>query len=167
MFQVDWMRADSNMGYGTEPIPNSRDQEISGLLQSWRNQEAGRREKLALTLSAENRFTLLAYSERMATLAVRIQDVEYVILGLIALGIDGWKDDCRDNMVLLCLHNDATIRLGMSTDIVFCQAGEYLTIATAEAVMLFLERSANDKSLESMGYVVGEDTDGFRYRRTW
>ncbi|MEJ1968710.1 MAG: hypothetical protein WDN03_08800 [Rhizomicrobium sp.] len=60
----------------------------------------------------EQRFTLLAYSERMASLAVREHNKGLIILGLLALGIDGWRGDWRDNAVLISLHYDAAKMLG-------------------------------------------------------
>jgi hypothetical protein len=92
----DWLRGQNNSGYGKLPIPRPRDSEISNLLRAWIALDEVGRKQSALEISNEQRSTLLAYSERMASLAVRERNQEFTILGLIALGVDGWRDDWHE-----------------------------------------------------------------------
>src|SRR6266852_7285814 len=161
-----WLRGQNNPGYGTLPIPQARDTEISNLLRAWMALDELDRKQSALALSNEQRSTLLAYSERMASLAVRERSQELVTLGLVALGVDGWRADWRDNALIVNLHFDAAQRIGASPGTIFESAAQLLPEKPAHALRSFLRRSADDKSLEAMGYVVGNDDDGFRYRRT-
>ncbi|MHB1552238.1 MAG: hypothetical protein ACYDEU_08015 [Vulcanimicrobiaceae bacterium] len=163
---ADWLKAENNHGYGTLPIPSQRDAEISSLLRAWLNLDESSRNAALSQIPEEHRFTLLGYSERMASLAVRDREKEYIVLGLLALGLDGWRGDWRDNATLVCLHYDAAQRIGLAPSSVFDEAAKLLPQKPAQALKSFLRRSAEDKSLATMGYLAGAD-DGFRYKRTW
>ena len=88
-------------------------------------------------------------------------------MGLLALGIDGWRGDWRDNAALLSLHYDAGQRIGADVNLLFKEAAALLSPKVANAFLSFLRRSSADKAIVAMGYVVGADADGFRYERTW
>jgi hypothetical protein len=164
---ADWLKVENNRGLGTRPIPQPRDLEISELLRAWMALDASARQASAQGILEEQRFTLLGYSERMASLAVRERQQELITLGLLALGVDGWRGDWRDNAVLISLHYDASQRIAADTGLLFEKAAALLSPKAANALRSFLRRSAADKTLEAMGYVVGTDSDGFRYKRTW
>jgi len=164
---ADWLKAENNKGFGALPIPQPRDAAITQLLQAWMVLDEPTRKTAAENILEEQRFTLLGYSERMASLAVRKHDQELIILGLLALGVDGWRDDWRDNAAIITLHYDAVKKLGASPESTFEKAAILLPAKSANALRSFLRRSAEDKKLEAMGYVAGTDADGFRYKRTW
>lgn len=164
---ADWLNMAQNVGYGQLPIPDSKDDLIQQLIQKWTKLNEKERIRAGESLKENQRFTLLAYSERMASLAVRRQSMDYIYLGLIALGIDGWRKDWRDNAVLLALHYDATKRLGGDFRRTFQRAEKLLPQKVAKAFRAFLRRSEEDKSLGAMGYEIGEDEYGFNYKRTW
>src|ERR1700730_15079069 len=109
-----WSRGQNNPGYGTLPIPQARDSEISNLLRAWMALDELDRKQSALEHSNEQRSTLLAYSERMASLGVRERSRELITLALVALGVDGWRADWRDNALIVSLHFDAARRIGAS-----------------------------------------------------
>jgi hypothetical protein len=164
---ADWLKSDNNHGYGTLPIPSPRDAQISALLHDWLKLDEPSRNAALSGISEEHRFTLLGYSERMASLAVRDRNQEHIVLGLLALGLDGWRDDWRNNAALICLHHDAAPRIGLLPASVFEEAAKLLPQKPADAIRSFLRRSDEDKSLAAMGYLAGADGDGFRYKRTW
>jgi len=164
---ADWLTVKNNQGYGTLPIPQPRDADIGELLRTWAALDAPTRQTSAQGILEEQRFRLLAYSERMASLAVRKRDQELIGLGLLALGIDGWRGDWRDNAALISLHYDAAQRLAADPDSLFEKAAALLSPKAANALRSFLRRSVADKTLEAMGYVADTDADGFRYKRTW
>ncbi|MGH8021736.1 MAG: hypothetical protein ACREIA_26330 [Opitutaceae bacterium] len=164
---ADWLSVTENNGYGLLPIPHPRDDEIKALILRWIALDVASRQQTAAAIKEDQRFTLLAYSERMASRAVREKNVELVFLGLLALGLDGWRNDWRDNAALLCLHYDAAQKVGAQPDAVFARAAGLLSDKVATALRGFLRRSSEDKSLDAMGYEEGRDDDGFRYRRTW
>jgi len=164
---AEWLRATNNRGYGPLPIPQPRDAEIEALLRSWMALDESTRQAAAQGIAEEQRFTLLAYSERMASLAVRKRNQELIRLGLLALGIDGWRGDWRDNAALISLHYDAAQRVGADPASLFETTAGVLSPKAANALRSFLRRAPADKSLEAMGYEAGTDADGFRYKRTW
>ena len=110
---ADWLRVENNKGYGVLPIPRGRDVEISSLLRAWLDLDEPSRKTALSQLPSDCRFTLLGYSERMASLAVRHRNKEHILLGLLALGLDGWRADWRDNVLVVCLHYDAAKRIGL------------------------------------------------------
>ena len=162
-----WLNVDSNIGYGTLPIPQPRDSEITNLLETWVGLNEVERQAAAQRIVESQRFTLLAYSERMASLAVRIHDKEKIFLGLLALGVDGWHGDWRDNAEVLCLHYDAATRVCGAQEKIFKRAAKFLPSKAATALSSFLQRSKVDQSLKAMGYSAECDSDGFRYKRDW
>lgn len=164
---LDWLSPENNKEYGTLPIPTPRDGAISALLRAWLNLDEPKRLSFLSRLPKGFRFALLAYSERMASFAVRTHDKECVVLGLLALGLDEWCEDWRDNATILCLHYDAAKRIGLDPDSLFEETANLLPLEPAGALRSFILRSTEDKSLGSMGYVVDADPDGLRYRRTW
>jgi hypothetical protein len=164
---ADWLKAENNQGLDALPIPQPRDLEISELLRTWMTLDKFGRQASAQGVLETQRFTLLGYSERMASLAVRKHEQEPIFLGLLALGIDGWRGDWRDNAVLIALHYDAAQRIAADAATLFERAATFLSPKAASALRSFLRRSATDKTIEAMGYVVATDADGFRYKRTW
>lgn len=161
------MIGNSTDGYGTWPIPHTLDQDISSLIENWCELPQGDREREAATIVEEQAAVLRAFSERMATLAVRNSDRHLLFLGLLALGIDGGSVDWREDILLLALHFDAAKKVGFEPDEVFSEAGKLLPSRVSEVLTAFLNRSPEDQSLEAMGYEESSDESGFRYRRTW
>lgn len=162
-----WLSTTDNNGYGTWPIPNSLDDRIAELLDQWQSLKPDERIVQAPTISDRQRAVLSAYSERMASQAVRTQRRDYLFHGLLALGIDGWRDDWRENVLLLCLYTDACKRIGVTERDIFGEASKCLPFNVSAALNAFSRRKPEDKSLESMGYEVSSDADGFRYMRIW
>jgi hypothetical protein len=162
-----WLSTSNNEGYGLLPLPTGRDEEISALIRQWMTLNVAERRETPCSIGDEQRTTLLAYSERMASLAVRKSDGELILLGLLALGLDGWRTDWRDNVLLLCLHFDACQKIGIEANDIFKHASTLLPSNVGSALTAFLNRSPEDQSLDVMGYKESSDSDGFRYARTW
>jgi hypothetical protein len=164
---ADWLRVENNRAYGPLPIPQPIDDEITELLRTWAGLDPSERLAASLRVLDNQRFTLTAYSERMASLAVRTRDIEKIFFGLLALGIDGWRNDWRDNVTILSVHHDAAQRLSVVAEPVFERAAALLSPKVATAFAGFLERTPATKSISAMGYVASSDDDGFRYLRSW
>jgi hypothetical protein len=164
---ADWLGVENNHGGSALPIPSQRDTEISNLIRDWLALDEPLRNAALSQITEAHWFTLLGYSERMASLAVRDRNKEHIFLGLLALGLEGWQFDYRENLIIVCLHYDAAQRIGLVPGSVFEEAAGLLPPKSANALRSFLRRSADDKSLEAMGYLAGADSDGFRYKRTW
>jgi hypothetical protein len=164
---LKWLDISKNKGYGLLPIPSQLDEQISSLIKEWKNLGALERQATSRSLTEEQMSTLLAYSERMASLAVRLGSRELVLLGLLALGIGGFSDDWRENTLVLCLHFNASIKIGVPPELPFEEAAKFLPAEVCVALASFLERSPEDQSLAAMGYKESNLSEGFRYQRTW
>jgi hypothetical protein len=162
-----WLNVESNEGYGRRPIPNTRDQDISTLISNWMTLDIHARQEFSSLVTDGQRPTLLAYSERMATLAVRKSNKEWIRFGLIAQGMDGWRADWRESALLLSLHYDACNRINESAATVFSEVAAMLPLNVGHAMTSFVKRAPPDIALEAMGYKASGDQDGFRYERTW
>ena len=164
---ADWLRCSRNVGYGVLPIPQNLDLQITQLLERWTKLNPSQRETIASQISDEQRQTLTAYGERMASLSVRNHDASLIRSGLLAVGIDGWRSDWRENVMVVALLHDAAARIGIEPGAIFEHAAALLADKPANAIRRFLLRSVEDKSLTAMGYTAGTSPDGFRYLRTW
>jgi hypothetical protein len=161
-----WLSLDSNRGYGSLPIPKQRDKEISHLLRTWIELDERVRETSAAQMTDEQSRILLAYSERMASLAVRERKGDFLFLGLVALGLAGGLEDWRECLLRASLLFDAAQRIGSDPNPVFEKVAAVLPHQeTASELRQFLARSAEDKSIEAMGFAAGSDEQGFRYQR--
>jgi hypothetical protein len=134
LFSADWLLARNDRGYGTLPIPQARDGEISNLIATWMNLDEPSRNESALQITDQQSTVFLTYSERMASLAVRERNQELLVFGLIALGLDGWRFDWRENIMILSLHYDAAERIGAKPELVFEKAAALLNKSVANAL---------------------------------
>lgn len=159
--------AGRNAGYGPLPLPAPLDAEIGRLLDAFTRASPEQREFLLSRMTREHSPTLLAFSERMASLAVRERAPGRILEGLLALVVEGYATDYRENALILSLHHDAATRIGADPARLFEEAASYAKPEVAQALTKFLARSPEDKSIAAMGYEVGAEPDGFRYHRTW
>lgn len=155
------LSAGENASYGSQPIPNQRDSEIRALLSSSDPSD------LVGDVRQEHFAVLRAYAERMASLSVRTGDLSILRSGLTALGLAGLADGSREAIALLPLYDHAAGLVGADPERVFKDVGAMLRGPAARALEGFLRRSAEDRSLEAMGYRTAADSDGFRYERQW
>lgn len=159
------LAAKSNAGYGAQPLPSERDNEIGALLLTVQDPE--RLEEFLAPLTGEHVQVLVCFAERMATLAVRQQDRTFLNLGLVATVLAGLATSSKDALLVLPLQWDAASRLGLSPDQVFREIGARLGLRAATFLEAFLGRSATDKSISSMGYRAELAGEEFRYVRDW
>jgi hypothetical protein len=113
--------------------------------------------------------TLRGYAERMASLAVREGSSEPAVLGLtaLALAMEVETLDVRDSLLILPLLYDALVRVGAAPEKTFEEVAELDLGRGSDLVRAFFRRAPENRSITSMGYRVGSDSDGFRYERTW
>jgi hypothetical protein len=164
---IDWLRRENNRGYGSSPIPNDRDREITSLIETWMKLDQNKRDDEGAWISEDQRFPLMTYSERMASLAVRTRDETRLVLGLVALGVDNWRFDLRDNLRVVSTFHDAASRIGISPETMFEKAAAVLPDRAATGLRKFLRRTAADRSIEAMDYTTEHAADGFRYKSKW
>lgn len=152
-------------GYGPSPLPNQIDEEVEHLIDASLAATDGDRPLADLTQT--HGMVLLAFAERMASLAIREGSVDIVSKGMEALRIASRLVYEKELLpILLLLHNSA-IKLGADWSNLIpvtsgCEENRFKEFCES-----FLARSATDRSIQAMGYIEGEDEGGFRYLRTW
>jgi len=152
--------------YFSQPIPSGADKKVIGLLKAV-NEDPSKRQFLDRALTDEHSFGLLAFAERMATLAVRIGCSEKILWGLLAVVVEGFRFDARENIMVLALLHDSACRIGFDPLPLFRLAVKHAQPEVAKTVLDFATGPQQERSIESMGYTVfGEGAD-FRYVREW
>ena len=162
---IDVLNSESNKGYLPQPIPIPRDDEIKKLLLETINE--GFVARLRGALQEGHAAVLRAFAERMASLAVRLTDEQTLRLGLIALLLTWNGPDSRNTLLEFPLFYDAITRLGLAGDQFVVALRPVLGDELIAPFASFLSRPEAAKTLQSMGYAVGADNDGFRYLRKW
>jgi hypothetical protein len=164
---ADCLQQENLCNYWKSPLPHPIDKQIGELLRAWMALSEDDRRESASRISQFQSDVLKGYGERMASLAVRERNEEFIHLGLVAIGVDDWRFDYRDNLVIVPLHYDAAKRIGADPDAIFERAALCLYGNSASGLRSFLRRTPHDKTIGVMGYAVDSNEQGFRYRRTW
>lgn len=155
-------------GYTARPIPDSLDTAPAHLCRLVAEGRGAEVIEWLRTVDGDNAAVLLAFAERTAALAVRTHSDASLHESLLALGLSMQVgDDSREGLLVMPLpwHAAAAIRLDPAA--VFERAAAALGGPAGEGLRQWTRRKPEDQSLECMGYVTAEDSEGFRYRRTW
>ena len=117
-------------------------------------------------MNGESFWGLLILAERLAALAVRRFQTRYARLGLLALTIEGFANDPRENLQVLAVLHDAIRRTGGDADAIFREWAGHVNPDVGTHFIEFSRRKAPLKSLSAMGYHASADAFGeFRYSR--
>ena len=148
------------------PIPSESDEKIISLMN---NILAIEKEHLNIFIS-KNDFQfakiLCAFSERMACLAVRQNNINSLIIGLQSLyfATKNSEIDSRDIIVMMAIYYDASKRVKVKLDDI--KENIFLDDDFYEYIKSFINRDEKDKTLEVVGYCTAFDVRGdFIYRR--
>lgn len=147
-----------NEGYGNWPLPCVRDEEIGDLVRALLGPGA-------VQPHARHAPVLLAFAERMATLARRDASPEQLRLGLAAAGLAVATGDPREGLLVLPLLWRSADVLGLDPSAEFRAVAHELD--DGEHLLDFVAREPEDQTIEAMGYVEVDDDLGFHYERTW
>lgn len=154
-------------GYGPSRLANSRDDEVDAFVADL---VAGGPKAVALAISGvteKARQVLRAYAERMASLAARRRDRSLLVNALVALVVGGLHENALESLMVMAPIEDSAHRLGVDLADVLEQASKIVGHPATVSLMMWLTRKPDDRSLASMGFIVGEDEDGFRYQLDW
>lgn len=157
----------ATIGYGQLPIPCALDDQITDLVDEWATLDQRARTEISRAITVRQQQVLLCYSERMSIRAVRERLEKWIRLGLLALGIDDWNPDRRENLRVLALHHDACARIGHSPTELFREAGALLGDNARLGLEDYLERELANRSIAVMGYEADGTAGSFVYRRNW
>lgn len=152
-------------GYVSRRIPGECDAEIADFLN--RILSADVFEAVSQDLSTAAAWILLAFADRAASYAVRIQAASWVGHGVMAAQLAATKIDPREALVIYSILYRAIELLDGDPISAFQEAASRVPVQIGDFTMEFALRDDEDKSIASMGYVEGVDDDGFAFVRTW
>lgn len=120
-------------------------------------------ETLRKDISTDIGWLLLSFSENMATYSLRSSKQEFLTNGLLALCLIFDTIDWREIILIMSLFYDVHKRIGLSFKEIIHSEDKFKIF-----VEEFLSREENNKTLESMGYILTKDeSDNLIYQRTW
>jgi hypothetical protein len=141
--------------------------EISKIINIFVNSPSDGRRELIDALNSDHTFVLLAFAERMAALGVRERSRQRLFEGLIAIVIENFRYDTRENILILSLLNHSCVKIGVDPVELFREAASFADQEAADELNQFVKRPPESKGIKSMGYKEVMAQDGFRYQRTW
>jgi len=153
-------------GYGPSLLPGKIDEEVESLVDAIAA-DGGEQSAIVLKMSETHGLVLLAYAERMASLAVRRGENAMLEKSMAALRIASALTYVKEALPVLCLLSNSAKKLGVDVNKFFALTTINLKGELKPYIEAFSNRSDEDRSIEAMGYIEGEDEQGFRYLRTW
>lgn len=151
--------------YAPQAIPGARDDEIASLISSVASRQDF--DKFASCLDLASGRVLNLFAKRAASLAVRIGDVSWVRLGLIAALLSSTVEDYREIARTNSILFRAAELVGSDPVELFESASEVASSEAAEAARLFARADESARSISVMGYTEGADDNGFRFLSSW
>jgi hypothetical protein len=154
-------------GYGRQPIPTELDDMVGELVAFYMHSDLVIRREICAQITARLTGAFVVYAERMAAQAVRMGAPDLLELGMVALMMTQNAPDRRDVILVLPLFVHSCKIMNVDASKLFADVSQYSTGLIGAHFSSFLKRTEEDQSLAAMGYEVGQDEGGFRYRRTW
>ena len=153
--------------YGPRPIPDPIDDEVRELVRSVDEADWETRKVLFGLMNAHHGWVLLAFAERMASLAVRTGNPQNVSEGLEALAYGAQFIDLREAILIMSLLYRSATKLNLDAVVLFDEAARLGDADFAAVARTYPSREEHSRSIAAMGYIESDDHDGFRYVRTW
>jgi hypothetical protein len=153
--------------YGPAPIPDPRDEEVRPFVDSLVAGGPRRFAEVKSLLNIHGKRVLHAYAERMASAAVRTHNQALLDRALVALVIAGLDENDKDCLMTMAPIDDSARRIGADIEELFERVAKIVGHQGTVSLVLWLSRKPENRSLECMRFVAGEDSDGFRYRLEW
>jgi len=149
-------------GYRSWRVPGQHDGEIASLLARVDSDSAFWNLTAHVDLGVAR--VLNSFSVRMATLAVRRNDVVWIKHGLIGAQLAMIAEEGREVLPTYSLLYRASELIGIDAQTLFREASYLIRESEHETPAEFALRRPEDRSVEAMGYVEGTDRDGFAFR---
>jgi hypothetical protein len=155
-------------GWGASRIPNEVDDEITNIIKNYLILgDNTAKKKIRESVGRDQKRVFLAFAERMASLAVRLNSYEPLMTAMMAMFLQIGIGDVREDIIILTLIHAATEKLGSDPRFIFLESARQFGLEDTSGLEAYLRRSDESKSLKSMGYSEGTDQDGFRFVRLW
>lgn len=166
MMNAENVRSDKPL-YAFRPIPCELDTMIEVFVREFMHAPLPERNQIVAAIPAEDGAFFISFAQRMATLAVRERSRERLLEGLVALIIEDFKEDWRDNIIRLAPLYDAGLKIDLEPQVLFNEAAAYFNNDPAIEIANFPARPAELKTLRAMGFRESSDNDGFKYERDY
>ncbi len=154
-------------GYLQRPLPCDLDARVDALIDAYVNNSASVKLKITTAIGPEQTFGLLAFAERMAILSVRQKSREPLMKALLALVVEGFRCDAREDILMLALINHSAMKVGADPTQLFNEAACHASTEVAHYLREFAGRQPEGKSIQAMGYSEDMTSDGFNFARNW
>ena len=166
MFAFDLAATNQDVyrGFGTAPIPDSRDVELDRYLHSLEVGGPGAIASALGTASEAGRQVMRAHAERLASRAVRDRDPALLLDALVAAVLGGLDHNYREALLPMSLIDDAGDRLGVDLPTLLGDAAKIVGHPGTVNLMVWLTRAKEDRTPAAMGFVESQEDGGFRYR---
>ena len=150
-------------GYLPTAMPSPLDADVRDFLESSIAAGAPALTIAAQTATAAGQSVLLAFAERMASLAVRRQTPGDLVIGLVAIAIGGLTGDEPEALMPLALIDWSARRLGIDGARVFGEAAAIVGEPASHYLNVWLSKPTDQRGIGEMGFSEGSDPGGFRY----
>ena len=97
-------------------------------------------------------------------MAVRKGDPAILVQAIVAVVVGGLSENALESLMVMALIEDSSRRIGLDLSDAFERASKVVRHPGTVNLMIWLTRRPEARSLSSMGFVAGEDDDGFRHR---
>jgi hypothetical protein len=146
------------------PLPAPFDDTVETLVDAY---IGGDDEKAAIVdgLDTDKAWTLSAYAERAASLAVHGQSPEPLVRGLVAIGLAAARLYHKELLLLLPLFWRSAERLGVDGELLFKSSADLLGDDAPSWLRAFPDREPENRTLAVMGYEEREEPNGLLYHR--
>lgn len=161
------LASDRTNGYGPRPIPDEVDEDVRMLVGYLGDAAPASRDALLSLMTERHGFVFLAFAERMAALAVRSGNPQFVCEGLDAVVLGSRLIYFKEALPALSLLYRSLTSLNLDAAGFFAGAVSSGDEPFDSLVRGFPARDENDRDIEAMGYIESRDQNGFRYARTW
>lgn len=158
----DFWRGEGSL---VNPVKNSLDSELSELCQRFAKSDAQVRAEIRTSISMDEFYTLLSFSNRAAVFAIRERNLNWVRNGLTAIAmIEAERTDSRDILWALSLLYHSARRVGADANQLFRAAAKLAEPNVSSLFTEFIGGTAKYKDLRSSwGYDEVETKDGIGF----
>ena len=153
--------------YYDRPLGCAADAALSALVDAFAGATAEERTKMIVAVPNAFAGNFMSYAIRMATVGVRERSRQHVLRGILAMAIEDFRSDWRENLMTLAPLNDAAARIGEDPVQLFDDAATLASPATAGHLRAFARRHPDLKALKAMGWAAVDGPSGFMYSFHW
>jgi hypothetical protein len=148
-------------GYYGHAIPCEEDSRIGRAMKAFTTAQPLWQASFREAVDHDRADLLCAWSERVASLAVRLDSPRPLVLGLVGLSLAS-DAEVGEALLVAPLHRRSAEKLGADPRRLFDEAAGLTDLPGARWLR---EARDSEEQVEDAGYVEDEDADGFRYLR--